>query len=167
MTGLAKRSEKSLVLISDQEFFYRNEWFGLQERYNLKFADVEYVKHNTVYERVKTGISETLGIVGVGFGSDAELNVADLELIKIEDDKGVFPHYHPAPLVDKLLLKKFPAIEPALNKLKGIMSIEEMSMLLEDHRRLMSKAADGEAKVELTEYLARVFLDRKGVLVKQ
>ena len=164
ITNLAKVSQRNAILISDQEFFYRREWFGLQERYGLRFKDLDHVKHSSIYDRVKQSGPIGVAIVAVGFGSDAELNANDHDLVILEDDKGVLPDYYPAPLVDRLVLRKFEAIEPVLRRLKGIMSKTEMSALLKAHAGLMSGAATAEHKADLTERLMWDFLVRKGIV---
>jgi glycine betaine/choline ABC-type transport system substrate-binding protein len=168
ISRLAGVARENLVLFSDQDFFGRNEWSALQERYNLGFIKTDFAQHDTIYDRLRASRSERPGLVIVGFGSDAELNSGDPELIKIDDDLGVFPFYYPAPLLDKRLLRKFPGIEAAMFKLRGIMDIKEMADLLQAHKAKMQKAANlsREERAKILEELAAEFLIKKGVLAK-
>ena len=87
-------------------------------------------------------------------------------LVQIEDDLKVLPAYYAGPLVNRLLLRKFPNVEPALAKLKGILSLSEMASLLKRYDEVTAKLEGDEAKKKVTEDIAREFLQSKGVLAK-
>lgn len=169
MSDVATKSKKNLILIADQEFIFRNEWSELRERYKLKFKDFAQVKHEHIFDQVREGRAHNMGIVAVAFGSDPELHVGDRDLVTIEDDKGVLPDYYPAPLVDKLLLRRFPDIEPVLKKLDGIMTITEAVNLLKKYEKLSAAAVNKSDDTEqnIMESVAQTFLMEKGVLPKQ
>ncbi len=75
------------------------------------------VSHGDVYNRLRQGRDDEKAVVAVGFGTDKELNPTDL--VQIYDDLKVFPTYYAGPLVNRLLLRKFPKVEAALLRLKG------------------------------------------------
>jgi glycine betaine/choline ABC-type transport system substrate-binding protein len=167
MSDLATRSMKDLILIADQEFLFRNEWSFVKERYKLKFKDEQHSKHQSLFKQVKKGGSDNLGIVAVAFGTDPELR--DRDIVRIEDDKGVFPAYYPAPLVDKLLLRRYPEIEAALSKLAGIMNLEDVVNLIKDFDERLGKETDKDDSIKhkIMENVAREFLIKKNVLPRQ
>ncbi len=156
-----------LIVQADQEFSFRKDgWAGLKQKYQfLKAVKYEYLEHAKIYGRLRANQSEGFTIVGVGFGTDYELNFSP-DWVKLEDDRKFFPYYHPAPLVDRLLLKKFPDVAPALKKLANIMTTEEMSVLLEAQKKLEAESSllDEEKRRELMEGMVRGFLQSKKVL---
>jgi glycine betaine/choline ABC-type transport system substrate-binding protein len=87
--------------------------------------------------------------------------------VQIEDDLKVFPSYYAGPLVNRLLLRKFPKVEAALLRLKGILSSKEMASLVKKHDEEIANLKSVEAKKEAVENIAREFLVSKGVLAKE
>ena len=51
--------------------------------------------------------------VGMGFSTDAR--IAALDLVILEDDRGFFPVYNPAPVLRRKLREDHPDLEAALN----------------------------------------------------
>jgi glycine betaine/choline ABC-type transport system substrate-binding protein len=164
MSELVGRASRDLILITDQEFLFRNEWSALKERYDLTMMKTELAKHDQLYVKVSSGHPNGAGYVAVGFGSDAQLD--DPDYVTIEDDKRVLPDYYVAPLVDKLVLRYFPPIEESLRRLSGILTLKEMSALIKEYETLRTAKGDTAAGPELYEGVARVFLQRKGLLPK-
>ena len=161
MSELVGSASRDLILVTDQEFLFRNEWSALKERYDLTMMKTELAKHDELYAKVSKGHPNGAGFVAVGFGSDAELD--DPDYVRIEDDRRVLPSYYVAPLVDKLVLRYFPPIEESLRRLAGILTLKEMSVLIKEYET--SRANQGGASGnELYEGVARVFLQKKGLL---
>src|SRR5262249_25647831 len=114
MSELVGRSS-DLILITDQEFLFRNEWSALKEHYGFTMLKTEYAKHEELYQKVSSGHATGAGYVAVGFGTDPQLDNPDY--VTIEDDKRVLPDYYVAPLVDKRALRYFGQIDAPLRKL--------------------------------------------------
>lgn len=163
MSELVGKAAHDLILVTDQEFLFRNEWSALKERYNLTAIQSELAKHDQLYTKVTNGHPNGAGYVAIGFGTDTELERQ--EFVTIEDDKRVLPNYFVAPLVDKLVMRYFPPIEDALKPLAGKMTLKEMSELIEKHDNL-KKTRGGASRPELYESVAGEFLQSKGLLPK-
>jgi glycine betaine/choline ABC-type transport system substrate-binding protein len=151
-----------LELFSDQEFFSRNEWAALKEKYGWAAMKTEFAQHTGIYERLRASKSQQTGAIIVGFGSDAELHEFNGDITIIEDDKKVLPNYYAAPFLDKRLLRRFPGLEEALRKLAGTITQREMSGLLATYKaRLGDAASPGAAKT--LEKVVADFMDQKGI----
>ena len=168
ISGLQALPEKRLAVIADQEFQFRKDgWPGLRERYGLRHAQYSQNAHAGIYQRLASTKHDSPGLlVGVGFGTDAELHQAGSNFLILDDDKAHFPHYHPAPLVDRRLLRKFPRIEDILAKLSGAMNAKEMSELIAAVSQLQSHAGvlPVERQTAMMEAIARNFLVGKEIL---
>jgi len=163
MTKLALLAPQ-LVLYSDQEFFSRTEWSALRERYELNLLRTDIAAHERIYQLLRESASARGAAIVVGFGSDAELNEDDTDIVTIEDDRKVLPNYYPAPLADKRLLRKFPSLEQALEQLAGLMTIKDMSELLATYRARLKEGPPQEAWRRLAlETLVGEYLDKKRV----
>ncbi len=72
----------------------------------------------------------------------------------LQDDRGYFPHYHAAPLVREELLRRYPQIEPILDRLGGQLDDATMRRLNFEVARNKRSVAD----------VAHEFLEAKGLL---
>ena len=61
------------------------------------------------------------------YSTDPE--IAQYDLVVLEDDKQLFPPYQGAPLMKEALLKKHPELESILNKLAGKITEKQMSQM--------------------------------------
>ncbi|WP_026899409.1 ABC transporter permease/substrate-binding protein [Daejeonella oryzae] len=95
------------------EFMGRQDgYLGLKDKYNLNIRTVvisDAVMYKAVYEKDLDLIS--------GYSTDGRLKAFDL--VTLRDDKGIFPPYYAAPLVQKKTLKKYPELEEILDQLSG------------------------------------------------
>ncbi len=95
------------------EFMGRQDGnLGLQTKYGLKITTVvinDAVMYKAAYEKQLDVIS--------GYSTDGRLKAYDLVIL--EDNKGIFPPYYAAPIVNDAVLKKFPDLEKTLNLLSG------------------------------------------------
>jgi glycine betaine/choline ABC-type transport system substrate-binding protein len=177
MTDVANQLRGRLVILGDQEFSFRKEWIALKKSYDLQYKDYQFARHSEIYDRLRQGAGSSCAnsespnlsgiseIVGVGFGTDLEVNRNTEEFVVITDDKRSLPTYHPAPLVNQLLLRKFPAIERALESLAGIMMRRDMSELLESASLADVRSNTPSDKEKALELVVRRFLVGKGILV--
>ena len=95
------------------EFMGRQDGFlGLKEKYKLNIRTVvisDAVMYKAAYE-------EDLDVIS-GYSTDGRLKAFDLMVL--DDDKGIFPPYYAAPIVNTEVLNRFPELQPALDLLAG------------------------------------------------
>jgi osmoprotectant transport system substrate-binding protein len=119
----AKASQ--LRMIGPPEFAEREDGLpGLKRAYG-DFSLKEYipVEIGLKYK----GLVEGQADVAVAFGTDGEISALDLVLL--EDDKGLFPPYQVAPIVRQQLLDRLPEVRDILNKLAPLLTDETMQRL--------------------------------------
>jgi osmoprotectant transport system substrate-binding protein len=73
------------------------------------------------------GLQGGEGDVGVGFTTDGQL--ASDELVVMEDPKGIWPFYYPAPVVRSDVLEQNPKMEEILNEVSASLDVEIMREL--------------------------------------
>jgi osmoprotectant transport system substrate-binding protein len=123
---------------------------GLQAIYGAGFNDIEViaVAPGIKYQAVEQGDAEVV----LAFSTDAQ--IADLDLIVLEDDQNLWPPYHVAPFVRKDVLDANPGIADALNPAAPLLTNEVM-------QRLNARVdIDGEEPVDV----ARAFLQENGLI---
>lgn len=124
LEDLAEASPE-LVFVSFSEFQDREDGYpNMQENYGFDFERIEIV--NSLGLRYQ-GVLQGDGDVGVGFTTDGQLT-SD-ELVVMEDTKGIWPIYQPAPVVRTEVLEENPEIEGILNDLSSRLDIETMREL--------------------------------------
>ena len=105
------------------EFMGRQDgYLGLKDKYRLNIRTVvisDAVMYQAAYEKDLDVIS--------GYSTDGRLKAFDLVVLR--DDKGIFPPYYAAPIVNEATLRKFPELETVLNKLAGKISDSVMTDL--------------------------------------
>ncbi|MCT4775922.1 MULTISPECIES: ABC transporter permease/substrate-binding protein [Exiguobacterium] len=106
------------------EFTDREDGYpGLQQAYGLDFPSVVSMEQKLRYRAIARG---DVNLVDA-YATDPD--IAENELIVLEDDQQFFPPYQGAPLVKQETLDEHPEIEDALNQLGGQITDEEMSEL--------------------------------------
>jgi len=118
--GITKISElkeyaPDLVFASGHTFRTRvsDGYDALLELYGLEFKGSEIMDSTLMYEASATGAVDVV----VAFATDALLMKYDIVLL--EDDLGLFPPYHGAPLCRNEVLTAYPELEEVLNLLSG------------------------------------------------
>jgi osmoprotectant transport system permease protein len=95
------------------EFMGRQDGdLGLRERYGLKIHTI-VISDAVMY---KAEFEKELDVIS-GYSTDGRLKAFNLMVLK--DDKGIFPPYYAAPIVNDEALVKFPDLERTLNLLAG------------------------------------------------
>lgn len=98
------------------EFMGRHDGnLGLQQVYNMNIRTVvinDMIMYKAAYDKKVDVIS----------GSTTDGRVKAYGLAVLQDDKHIFPPYFAAPIVLQETLQKYPDLEPALNKLSGIIN---------------------------------------------
>jgi osmoprotectant transport system permease protein len=105
------------------EFMGRQDGnLGLQSKYGLKINTV-VISDAVMY---KAAFEKQLDVIS-GYSTDGRLKAYDLVVLK--DDKGIFPPYYAAPVIQKNLLKKYAELEKILNLLAGRINDSTMTAL--------------------------------------
>ena len=109
----------------DAEFLTRPDGYqGLSERYGFKFvSDPMQMDPGLMYKAVADGAVDVID----GFATDGRIPAYDLLIL--EDDKGFFPPYYAAPLLQSVTLEEHPELEEILSRLGGKISNEIMQKL--------------------------------------
>lgn len=95
---------------------------GLQSVYGLNF-NVATMEPALRYEAIQQGNIQ----ITDAYSTDPE--IAQYDLVVLEDDQHLFPPYQGAPLMKEALLKKHPELEGILNKLSGKITESQMSQM--------------------------------------
>lgn len=133
------------------EFSDRQDgYLGIQDLYGLEFGEVQTMEPKLRYAAIETG---DINLVDA-YSTDSEL--AQYDLVVLEDDRGLFPPYQGAPLMLNETIENFPEVEGILNQLAGKITDAEM--------REMNYAVnvDGKSASEV----AQQFLMDQGLLEK-
>jgi osmoprotectant transport system substrate-binding protein len=139
-----------LTIVAPSDFVERPDGLqGLEEFYDLAFADVLSVEPGIRYQ----ALQEDQAQVVLAFGTDGQ--VSGFDLVLLEDDLGLWPPYHVAPVVRQDVLDAYPDLAPALNEIAPLLTDEVMSGL--------NWRVDGDAKEEPAD-VAQSFLEEHGLL---
>jgi osmoprotectant transport system substrate-binding protein len=139
-----------LTIVAPSDFVERPDGLqGLQDFYGLEFGEVLSVAPGIRYQ----ALEEDQAQVVLAFGTDGQ--VSGFDLVLLEDDKGLWPPYHVAPVVRNDTLGANPAIAEVLNPLAPLLTDEAMSAL--------NWQVDGPDKLE-PEEVAQAFLEEQGLL---
>ena len=123
---------------------------GLQAVYGAGFNDIEVVAvaPGIKYQALDQGDAEVV----LAFSTDAQ--IADLDLIVLEDDRNLWPPYHVAPFVRQDVLDANPGIAEALDPVAPLLTNDVM-------QRLNARVdIDGQEPVDV----ARAFLQENGLI---
>jgi osmoprotectant transport system permease protein len=106
------------------DFFERSDAFpGLKRTYPFNFKKLEEMDINLRYKAFEEGKINAVDV----FTTDAQIKNLNLKVLK--DDKNYFPNYEAGIVIRQEILKKYPEIEPLLNKLQGKISTKKMQEL--------------------------------------
>ncbi|MDP9454583.1 MAG: glycine/betaine ABC transporter substrate-binding protein [Actinobacteria bacterium] len=121
MEDLAEASPE-LRFASYSEFQDRSDGYpNMQENYNFDFGDITIANDLGLrYQGVTQGDAD----VGVGFLTDGQL--ASDDLVVMEDEKGIWPFYYPAPVVRSDVLEENPEMEEILNSVSETLNVDVM-----------------------------------------
>jgi osmoprotectant transport system substrate-binding protein len=140
-----------LTIVAPSDFPERPDGqLGLIAVYGPGFEEIEVVAvgPGLKYQEFVNGDAEVV----LAFSTDGE--IAEYDLVVLEDDLGLWPPYHVAPFVRKDVLDANPTIADALNPTAPLLTNEIM-------QRLNARVAiDGEEPVDV----ARAFLQESGLL---
>jgi len=118
------RVSPSLVLGSTGEFTEREDaLLGIQARYGTEFKDIVVLAGNLRYNAL---VNDNVQVIDA-YSTDGLLLRYDL--LVLEDDLGVFPHYHAVPMIRRDIAEKHPELVDVLNMLAGTLDDESMRQL--------------------------------------
>ncbi|MGM0415257.1 MAG: glycine betaine ABC transporter substrate-binding protein [Bacillota bacterium] len=104
------------------DFFERDDGLsGLEEAYGFEFNDdnVNTMQTGLGYEALDSDKVD----VAIGFATDGRIASMDLRIL--EDDKGFFPVYNPAPTIRKEILDSYPELKSLINELPPLLDQEK------------------------------------------
>ena len=121
ISDLARMADQ-LTLVAVPDFQERRDALpGLLEIYGpFEFKSVKYVEPANKYQ---TFLDERADVVQA-FGTDGQ--VGGFNLVVLDDDKGLWPPYHVAPVVREETLKAHPKIADLLNQLSPLLTSQVM-----------------------------------------
>jgi osmoprotectant transport system permease protein len=146
------RHAAQLRVVVDLSFQERPDgWRGLVKKYGLRFDEPpRQVGPDFLYG----ALAEKKADLVVGFATDWQ--IAALDLVVLQDDRGYFPNYYGAPLVRQDVLDRHPEIGQTLNRLHNKIDDDAMRRL----NFLVAKEKRSETAV------AHEFLEQHGMLSK-
>ncbi|MGH1541598.1 MAG: glycine betaine ABC transporter substrate-binding protein [Arenicella sp.] len=115
-----------LTLALNAEFYARPDgWKPVQEKYEFEVErkNVKRMDTGLVY----TALKENQVDIGLVFATDGRIPAFDFTVL--EDDKGFFPTYNPAPVIRKEALEKEPKLAEILNKMAGVLTSDSLAKL--------------------------------------
>jgi osmoprotectant transport system substrate-binding protein len=148
LSDLAKVAGK-LRLGSGPEFRDRKDGLpGLKQVYGIEFADAKAFAIALRYEALKTGNVDVVN----GYSTDGQITAN--KLARLKDDKGLWPPYNVAPVIDAKLAQEHPIVPQTLNAVTALLTDERVSEL--------NWQVDGEK--EEPKDVARDFLKQHGLV---
>lgn len=112
---------ESIHLATTIDFYEREDGLsGLEEAYDFEFNDdnVNTMQTGLGYEALDSDKVD----VAVGFATDGRIASMNLEIL--EDDKGFFPVYNPAPTIREEVLESYPELKELINELPPLLGQE-------------------------------------------
>ena len=116
----------NLVLASFSEFQQREDGFpNIKEAYSsTNFQEVSIVNDLGLrYQALSQGDAD----VAIGFTTDGQLRSDDLAVV--EDEKNIWPFYHPAPVIDQEFLNNNEGVREPVNAVTESLDLETMQTL--------------------------------------
>jgi glycine betaine/choline ABC-type transport system substrate-binding protein len=131
-----------------QDFMSRADGFpGFAKAYGFRFVETREMDLSLTYRALA---EKQIDLIA---GNSTDGLISRYALHQLEDDRRYFPPYDAVPVARRSTLEKFPALRDALDKLGGILTVDEM--------RELNFAVDGEKRQPRD--VAREFLVRKGI----
>lgn len=115
------KTAAEIKFVTTIDFFERKDGLsGLENRYGFKFNrdKVNTMKPGLGYQALDSNKVD----LAVGFATDGR--IASMNLKILEDDKGFFPVYNPAPTIRQEVLASYPELKSIINKLPPLLDHE-------------------------------------------
>jgi osmoprotectant transport system permease protein len=132
------RAAPRLEIGGDYEFFQREEWAALVERYGFDFRTERSMDSSLMYTAVDAGEVDVIS----AFSTDGR--IAAFELRLLDDDRSVIPPYDAIVLVGPRLAAARPEVVTALRGLEGILdeaAMQRLNLSVDRDKRSPSEVA--------------------------
>lgn len=96
---------------------------GAERVYGFKFRRNRGMDHALLFQALQLGQVDAI----VAFSTDGQ--IAAMDLVMLEDDRGVFPPYHAGILIRKEVLERHPEVRSILSPLEGLIDEHTMARL--------------------------------------
>src|SRR5690606_2363276 len=154
----------ALVAAFSIEFAEREDgWRGLQEAYDLAFAETRTMEHGLAYEALASGLVDVVD----AYTTDGKLPRYRLRVL--DDDRDFFPPYDAAPVFRAEVLATHPDVRAVVERLAFRIPEDVMQRLnfaVEEEQRPFAAVAreflTGEGLLEDAEQPARPIVERRG-----
>ena len=132
-----------------QDFMSRADGYpGFAKTYGFHFQDIREMDLSLTYRALAEKQVDLIA------GNSTDGLIARYGLVQLEDDRKYFPPYDAVPVARRATLEKYPQTRTVLQRLGGILTVEEM--------RKLNYAVDGEKRQPKD--VARQFLLEKRIL---
>jgi len=148
ISDLASRSSTAKAGFTLEFIDRLDGYIGLQETYGLDIADIQTLEPKLRYLAIG---NDQVNVIDA-YSTDSEL--AEYQLVVLEDDQQHFPPYQGAPLIRNEVLQEFPELEEILNQLANKITDDEM--------RAMNYQVNSEGKS--AQVVARAYLIQQGLI---
>jgi glycine betaine/choline ABC-type transport system substrate-binding protein len=136
------------VLAGDENFDTRPDAYpGWSEHYGIEFRDVLPMQYGLMYRAIDQDEVDA----AAAYSTDSRIQ--KMNLVMLPDDKGFFPDYSGAYVIDRRMLESYPDVLDLLNQLGGQISTAQMGAL-------NARYDDGEEP----DVIAREFLAEQGLI---
>lgn len=131
----------------DENFDTRPDTYpGWSEAYGIEFKEIVPMLYSIIYQAIDNEEVEVIA----AYSTDSR--IPKLDLVMLEDDKGWFPDYSAAYVIDMKLLDRYPRVLAILEQLSGTIDEETMG-------RLNGRYDDGDEPEDIArDYLVSVGL---------
>lgn len=113
--------ETLVRIAANEEFIVQEEGLILlEEKYGLVFDQVHEISLGLTHEALCSGDVDA----AIGFSTDGKMK--ELELVKLQDDKSIFPACNTAPVVREDTLERYPRVEEILSEISPLIDNRTM-----------------------------------------
>jgi len=132
-----------------QDFMSRADGYpGFAQTYGFHFQEIREMDLSLTYRALAEKQVDLIA------GNSTDGLIARYKLVQLEDDRHYFPPYDAVPVARQDTLEKHPEVRRVLERLGGILTVEEM--------RQLNYAVDGDKRAPRD--VARDFLKQKGII---
>lgn len=120
-------SDEDIILATNIEFFERTEDGipGIEDLYGFEFDrdKMVFVTTGLTYDALRNDDAD----VSMGFATDGRIPA--FNFINLEDDKGFFPIYNPAPTIRPEILEAYPELPEIIKQVSQVLDDETLAEL--------------------------------------